>query len=624
MAFRFIGDIEELKQGIGAICPVSLPDYTIAVEKATDGFTCVTKEGEGFRIVYNEKVQFFRALSYVIAHGMQADFQPVREKAAFSTCGIMIDVSQGNAVLKIETVFSVLRKMAFMGLNMLMLYTEDNFVMEGEPYFGYFRGRYTKHSLKQIDDYGAMLGIEVIPCVQTLAHLIDALKWDAYKDIKDDDDTLLVGEAKTYALIEKIIKTVSEPFRTKRIHIGMDEAWKLGQGNYLRKNGYRPKFDIMTEHLSAVLQITKKYGLEPIMWSDMYFCAGSEQGFYYDEQSVIPQEVCDNMPAGVQLCYWDYYHKNREFYREWIKRHKRFGADPMFACGIWNWNSFAVDYDTAFATITPAMAECRAAGLTQVFATLWGDGTTECPLPSTYLGMQLLAEHRFYENPHKEHIAQRFADCTGGNFDDFYAISALDVIPGQPRPQADTVNPSKYLMWQDPLLGLFDENVKHMPLGEHYGALVKQYEAAAQRNGPNNYVFEFYTQLAHILKIKAMLGNRLYDAYKNADKEALLRLCTSIGDLVEGVKRLHGCHREIWYELYMPFGFEILDIRYGGLLLRLQTVQSRLIQYLQGDIPVIEELEEERLLFDGKEGLVLCMPYARIVSASRLSFSFGF
>ncbi len=31
--------------------------------------------------------------------------------------------------------------MAVMGLNMLMLYAEDSYVIEGEPWFGYMRGK---------------------------------------------------------------------------------------------------------------------------------------------------------------------------------------------------------------------------------------------------------------------------------------------------------------------------------------------------------------------------------------------------------------------------------------------------------------------------------------------------
>lgn len=48
----------------------------------------------------------------------------------------------------------------------------------------------------------------------------------------------MVGEEKTYAFIEQLLRAVSGTFRTRRVHIGMDEAWSLGLGNYRFKNGF--------------------------------------------------------------------------------------------------------------------------------------------------------------------------------------------------------------------------------------------------------------------------------------------------------------------------------------------------------------------------------------------------
>ena len=40
---------------------------------------------------------------------------------------------------------------ALMGLNLVMLYTEDTYEVEGWPYFGYMRGRYSREELEAID-----------------------------------------------------------------------------------------------------------------------------------------------------------------------------------------------------------------------------------------------------------------------------------------------------------------------------------------------------------------------------------------------------------------------------------------------------------------------------------------
>ncbi|MCI8459751.1 MAG: beta-N-acetylhexosaminidase, partial [Clostridia bacterium] len=68
--------------------------------------------------------------------------------------GAMLDCSR-NAVLNISAVKRLIDGLAKMGYNTLELYTEDTFEVEGEPYFGYLRGRYSGAEIKEIDAYAS-------------------------------------------------------------------------------------------------------------------------------------------------------------------------------------------------------------------------------------------------------------------------------------------------------------------------------------------------------------------------------------------------------------------------------------------------------------------------------------
>ena len=155
---------------------------------------------------------------------------------------VMTDCSK-NGVMKPDAVKEFASMIKEMGYNALMLYTEDTYEIESQPYFGHLRGRYSKNELKDIDGFCREIGIELIPCIQTLAHLQKIFNWQfTYRDVNDRDDILLVGEEKTYELIEEMIKTVSECFSSRKIHIGMDEAYDVGNGEYLRRHGQREHF----------------------------------------------------------------------------------------------------------------------------------------------------------------------------------------------------------------------------------------------------------------------------------------------------------------------------------------------------------------------------------------------
>ena len=136
--------------------------------------------------------------------------------------GVMIDCSR-NAVLKPQTVKAFADMIKAMGYDTLMLYTEDTYEVDGHPLFGCMRGKYTKEELRDIDAHCAEIGIELVPCIQTLAHLNGMFAWSEYNDIRDCDDILLAEDEKTYQLIESMIASVSQSFSSKKIHIGMDE-----------------------------------------------------------------------------------------------------------------------------------------------------------------------------------------------------------------------------------------------------------------------------------------------------------------------------------------------------------------------------------------------------------------
>ncbi|KQX46641.1 beta-N-acetylhexosaminidase [Paenibacillus sp. Root444D2] len=627
MKLHLEGDLQGLEAGLSVVsmelgCTLRPDGLVIQVVRSDDNqLEAGFKDGKGW-IRYKEPIHFFRAFGLWIQHYESRTNFHLTEHIQFDTNGVMVDVSR-NAVLTVGSVETMLRKMALMGLNRLMLYTEDTFAVEPYPYFGYMRGRFSAEQLKACDDYAFSLGIELVPCIQTLAHLTEALKWNYAGDIRDTSDILLVGSEKTYTFIRHLIEAAVAPFRSKNIHIGMDEAHQLGLGRYLEQNGYRKRFDIMNEHLKQVVEICEEFELSPMIWSDMYFRLGSKTGNYYDLNGQIPSEVIADMPTNVQYVYWDYYHDDEAFYRTFIEKHRAFGSDPVFAGGIWTWGSVAPNYGKTMATTLAALNACKSEGVREVFATMWGDNGAETSVFTGLAGMQLFAEHGYSEKVDEAKLAERFAFCTGGNWDDFIALNAFDETPGISKNNMQESNPSKFLLWQDVLIGLYDSNVQGLPLSGHYADLQLKMSAAVGRNGDWGRLFVFYEQLAGVLRVKCDMGIRLKSAYDANDLEQLGRIESEINNLRSDVDHLRKCHRTIWLAENTPFGWEVIDIRYGGVLSRLETAQQRIQDYLSGSVSQLEELEEQRLFFDApwvmREGTLGRGSYHRIVTAGTFS-----
>lgn len=630
MKLHFQGDLSVLSPGIQAL------SHELGFTEAADGLTVQVgpsaseselevglKQGKAY-IRYGQRHQFFRGLGLLLQHSNTKEDFELPEKQQFDTIGPMFDLSR-NAVLTVDSFKSMLNKLALMGLNTVMLYMEDTYAIEGEPYFGYMRGRYTQAELKEIDDYADQFGIEAFPSIQTLAHLEEFLKWQPVWEYKDTKGALLVGEERTNQLIEKMIEAASAPFRSRKIHVGMDEAEELGRGKYLDRNGYRSRFEIMIEHLEKVLDCTRRRGLKPMIWSDMFLKlavgnAGTETN-YYDKNTSIPEDMARLIPKDVDLVYWDYVHMEPEDYENVIANHRPLGCNLVFAGAVWIFNTFGVNYGLSLAASDTALQVCKKEGIREVYATMWGDDGNEGNPFAALLGLQLYAEHAYsLEKPDRERLAERAKFCTGIEADAFLLFKDLDETPGSEPDNRKQSNPSKFLLYQDVLLGLFDKQIDGLNMAQHYEQLEHNIRSQRDKAAALDYLFDVPEKLCGVLKRKSEVGLELKRAYDAGDKESLRRLATTVlPAIAEAVHVLRAAHRRQWLRMFKPFGWEVLDIRYGGVINRLDTATLRLLDYAEGRIVRMEELEQERLLFSStnrfnNKGAGWCSFYYRMAS----------
>ena len=205
----------------------------------------------------------------------------------------------------------------------------------------------------------------------------------------------------------------------------------------------------------------------------------------------------------------------------------------------------------------------------------------------------------------------------------FMLLNEFDEVPGVGKNNLISSSPSKFILWQDSLTGLFDANIKTLELGKHYRGLYEKLTQIQSCESEYTSLFAFYTQLAKVLATKAKIGINLKNAYDQKDKQGMALHVEQLKSLREEMKYLHEKHKHLWFELYKPFGWEVLDIRYGGARARIDTAISRIESWLKDEGVIIEELEGERLVYDAKydivEGFLGTEKYHHIVTTGHLS-----
>ncbi len=500
--------------------------------------------------------------------------------------GMMLDCSR-NAVPTVETIKHFAQLAAILGYTYVGLYTEDTFEVNNEPYFGYMRGRLTKKEIKEADDYATKLGIELRPFIQTLAHINQITRYATYQPITDTDDILLIDHPRTMELIRNMLTTIHETYRTKTIHIGMDEAMQVGLGKHLQQYGYEDRLQLMNRHLEAVLEICREFGYTAQIWSDMFFHILFGEGY----KNIDPEKLKEvKIPDNVTLGYWDYFATEQSHYEELIDDHLMLTDKLMFAGGAWKWTGFAPHNRFSMTAGAAAMNACKKKKVQDVVITMWGDDGAETPWSACLPA--LIADAGFMWND--EGGTSLCKLLSGLTLDQFLTLD--DVNPYMENDLAHN-DAAKYMLFNDPLIGIYDSLVRE-DMAEQFQKAAEELKEIHTENERYDILFRSGAALAKVLAVKADLGVRLRKAYKTKDVEKLREIGNRMPALINDLETYYDIFHVQWMTEGKSFGFEVQAIRIGGVICRLKDVMQIVLSYVDGDLEQIAELEEELLPYN--------------------------
>jgi len=542
----------------------------------------IARDARAIVVEHATPSEWFRALGELVRDQELTTLEVTPE---FDFRGLMIDASR-NGVPHVASLEQRIVELALLGINQLTLYTEDTYEVQGHPLVGYMRGPYSKAELRRVVRFAKAFGIEMFPCIQTLAHLEQVLQYrKAYTPLRDTASVLSVNAKGTRDFVAACLDSASAPYDSRAIHIGMDEPWDLGRGACFEINRPIDPRELYLKHLKVVARLCAERKLEPIVWGD--FVLGQHT---FNGDLPMTEAQCRQLPKNITLNYWSYFAEDEHAYRADMRRFRQHDFEPIVSPALWNWDRFWGLYDKARRTFEPMLRAAKACGVRRVLMTMWSDDGHEAPDRSNFPGLACYAEHCFRAQPQDADVARMVQTLTGDPLASFLLPSALD-CPDE-LALRDNGNLAKTFTWDDPLLGLFSAHMANRPMTPHYQAMTLRLRAQAQRAAPRNRtLFQFAAQLAACLTFKADLRTRAQAAYLAGDRGKLLAAVRDTTKTISAMRRLWRAHRKVWLEENKPFGLEILDLRYGGQLSRLHVFRDRLRDHLAGRAHRIEEFD---------------------------------
>lgn len=216
---------------------------------------------------------------------------------------------------------------------------------------------------------------------------------------------------------------------------------------------------------------------------------------------------------------------------------------------------------------------------------MWGDNGGECSrfavLPALCYTAELLNGN---ENPGGAKASLKA--LTGMEFDDFMLLDQLDDPSDRLRGNA-----SKYLLYCDPFMGVYDSEIQK-GVNDYYKELRNKLSAVVSSEEYKP-IFDSAAALADVLSVKAELGIKTRAAYLAKDIAALKAIAENdYTAAIQKLKAFYHAFRRLWLYENKPHGFDVQDIRLGGLLMRLEDCKSRLSDFCGGELNEIPELSE--------------------------------
>lgn len=208
------------------------------------------------------------------------------------------------------------------GYNSILYYMESAVRTEGTAFLDPEK-TYTLAEMKEIVDYTEAQGLEAIPGFENLAHMDQFLATKEYAHLAEcrngqnsryysqtNGTCACTSNPEFYPLIDTYVEDVMAVFRSKYVHMGMDEIFDFATCPRCQKkmqDENKTKDDLFVEHILHTHALMQKHGKTMMMWDDIF------------EQ----MDVVHRLPRDIIFTNWNYAFVGEEPRGHWLNREKR-------------------------------------------------------------------------------------------------------------------------------------------------------------------------------------------------------------------------------------------------------------------------------------------------------------
>ncbi len=282
----------------------------------------------------------------------------IRDHPDLPVRGVMLDISR-DKVPTMDSLKELVMVLASCKVNQVQLYFEHTFAYRNHPDVHATASPFTADEVVELDQFCRQFHVELVPNQNCLGHMNRWLAHDVYRTLAIAPDgfvdpygitrppmTIEPRHPGSLALVRELLAELLPAFSSRRVHVGLDEAWELPAG----------RIDDYLRWVETLRGLTELDGREMIMWGDMV--SGRA-------------DLLGRLPSGVTVCEWGY--DDWYPFDERCETASSAGVSFWVAPGTSSWLSIVGRVTNALSTCRRAAEAALAHGAGGFLNTDWGD-----------------------------------------------------------------------------------------------------------------------------------------------------------------------------------------------------------------------------------------------------------
>lgn len=283
--------------------------------------------------------------------------------------GISDDISRGQ-ISTLENFKKIIRFLAMYKMNFYMPYIEDEFDFKSYPDFSKGRAPLTVKEVAELDRYGKLYHVQVIPAFETLGHMEDVLyKKEFEKYAEFPGATCIdISSDSAFAFMKNLLSEIAPAFSSKYFNMSADESFDVGLGASRHLVDSLGIDEAHAQYYKRVYEVLKSLGKEVMMYGDII---------------LKNPKILSEIPKDITIIDWHY---GASFDYPSVQVFKNAGFPFLSSPAVWNFIGPFPNFYNSYANIQYFAREGYEGGAKGLLVSTWNDNGGACLRELNYPG----------------------------------------------------------------------------------------------------------------------------------------------------------------------------------------------------------------------------------------------